>query len=275
MQKGTITSCSLFVLGLVTIAYLSLLAILANIAAGRNVMHGVRLADVSCLMSSLGVSLTSLASEPSHGPLWYVRALMVFVVVSPVIRWFVLRLRWWFVAALWFVAVAFAAEWFLPGESWLRGFFTRTFPLSGICYFAAGMLLRRWPVNRKLGIRISLLVLPIGLAALAFAIWMKCHGGSQPLVFRTVFIACTIGATWYAIPDVRWSVTWTSLSFPLYIVHYFFSCVYWWYLPKFVACSALWWCVKLIVALAGSVVIVKSMKRLVPRFTAVVFGGRV
>lgn len=247
--------------------YLAALAFVANLHAGRPWGAHIRLNEVGYWFSALGLDPFA---EPVHSPLWYVRALFVLILLSPLLRMLTRRFGWWCVGVAWVLSFAYGMRWIVSEGRW-HMFFLRTIPLIGGTYFLSGMLIAERGFPQKAA-ALRLGVLPVGLIVLAIMAYRRLTGLPVMQAWSVVMIPCLMGSVWALMPSRR--IAAASLSFPLYIVHWFFCVLFWWYAPGGLGWGAAWWPVRLTVVFAGSIVTVWMLRRFAPRFVAVVFGGR-
>lgn len=158
---------------------------------------------------------------PGVYPLWFVRSLMILVVISPVLVRLVRRQGWRFCALLWVVGALIGL--LLDKESdWTKSV-TGLIPLTGgIFYFCVGVLLR---VGNRLpcvspGWAWSSLA---GGLALTFAgvgmRWSGCLGGADMMC--RIGVPLALVGTWVLCPERPWPKWLVSCSFPVFALHVF------------------------------------------------------
>lgn len=141
---------------------------------------------------------------PGVYPLWFVRSLMILVVVSPALVRLVRGLGWRFCGALWVVGVLIGL--LLDRESDWAKFATSLFPLSGgAFYFCAGILFR---IENRLP-RVTPSWAWLGLAgglALTFAgvgvRWSGCSDGAEMMC--RVGVPLALAGAWILCPARPW-----------------------------------------------------------------------
>lgn len=161
---------------------------------------------------------------PTKGDLWYVRNLLVLVLISPILLVPMRKGRWWGVAVL---AASFLV-WF-GGLALLARFGLATAPsawywkatLFGQFYFACGLFLRLWPVRVKMNriCAIALLVLALGMFCCAG--YVNASGHSIGTLIRHFTLPVAMMAVWGWIPSRKWPSALTSATFPIYLSHSF------------------------------------------------------
>lgn len=155
----------------------------------------------------------NLRSWPPCLPvLWYLRALFLFVLLSPLIRQGE-RL------GLWLIGLCFVSN--QVGLA-LDGVFLWTFRLTGVAMFALGMYLRSHPLcvfrpNKQMlalfgGAGISLVVAKAVMKRLN----IPFIGTVEMLAIPLLLIVF-----WKLVPERKWPKALVSLSFPIYLLHMF------------------------------------------------------
>ena len=91
--------------------------------------------------------------------------------------------------------------------------------------------------------------------------------------FEGFVIPVVIAVLWMVVPDAVWPSWMTTASFPLYMIHPFALAL----LTSFVfrtTDNAVFFVLKVAVAIAISMVAISQFRRLMPRVASVMFGGR-
>ena len=220
----------------------------------------------------MGVFGLDLRHGPTwNGALWYVRALLMFVLCAPAFKWLVTCFgRGWLVAVFALNLVNVSGRVF-PDD--IHGLLMLGFPLSGVFYFSLGIYIERFAVSvrshRLLGIS---LVAGIGLLTLQALVSV---GRSPSQVCQTLAIPFLLYALWHLTPQAPWPDWLTRCSFPIFLMHtplipYFFNPLKHTLLAGTAAASWLTYaCV-----VASSVAFALMLKRLLPRLAAFLFAGR-
>lgn len=208
---------------------------------------------------------------PFYSVAWYLRALFFFVLMSPVLIAFVRRFKWGAVSALYAADLAFRI---VPdsAEGLVFGIFHYVFSLEGAAYFVLGLGLRLGVLSQprmpKLPFMLGMMVVLIASNTILYwkgvVPWMSLEGFVIPVVIA-VLLAVT--------PDAAWPSWMTTASFPLYITHPFALAL----LTSFVfrtTDNAVFLVLKVVAAIAISMVAISLFRRLMPRVAPVVFGGR-
>ena len=225
---------------------------------------------------ALGVRLEA---PPMLVPLWYVRALFVIVLLSPVLAWFASRRR---LAWLLLVVLAAAYVMFSPHRNGLASTRAEHFmyygvSLMGMFYFYLGILMRSTRfLERTLAVPpwTGVVLLAAGAAIVAWRTGVIATSGIEPFPILCIAIPFLVAGTWLATPAAPWPALLTSMSFPIYVLHFFVVFA----LDGFHACRADKSIGQIIVHAVCAVVIpcvIAMLARSVsPTMARLVFGGR-
>lgn len=158
---------------------------------------------------------------PKLTALWYLRGLVVLVLLSPLLVIY-LKMRWAGLILL-FLCYGFVC----PGPKGDGFIYALTrcgiFPMAGIFYFTLGLFIGRNKIQFKVTKNISLVCLFIGLLfsfmqALFYyqglTIWMQYWGW--------LAIPLTMLGIWGLTPSTKWPKWLVTSSFPVYLIHKFF-----------------------------------------------------
>lgn len=208
---------------------------------------------------------------PSLIPLWYVRALLIFVGLSPIAYLAIRRWGGW-ICSLIFAAVGGIA---LFGESmgvWAI-FFRKTFSLTGLLYFSIGMWLRVQEEELKQGHGMEILrrcrywLLIGGLALVVLSAFGHYAGGSRLQIARVLFVPPLLLAFWSFLPTKPFPVWLTSSAFPIFLIHIIFL-----RLPWPAVCYH--WPVRWVIGFVGALLLTLILRHVFPRMASLLFGGR-
>lgn len=176
-------------------------------------------------VSPRGVDMVKLAASslgvnpfcyPMLVPLWYLRTLMIFVFISPLIYLLARHggVKLLLVICLaWALVILFAAGRF--------GLIMRyTFRLSALFYFTAGVVMRLKGCALETKSRmISFISLLLGIITLVVSIFV-CEVESRLFsLFRMAFVPLLLFATWNLFPSVKLPQWLTSATFPIFCLH--------------------------------------------------------
>lgn len=212
---------------------------------------------------------------PNLTPLWYVRCLFFFVLLSPIFKACVdkLRLGWLILA---FLAMSVFSA--LPddpenGPFWC-GFLSYGLSLSGVFYFSVGIYIRRFGVTvRSTPLAITCAVFGVGclvVRAIAHAHGVKFFDELS----ICLILPALMFAVWHVMPARAVPVWLTSCSFPIYLLHIIFlnyASIAVKHSPIERQTGAIF---SFIVAIVASVLLTNLLRRHFPRLSGFLFSGR-
>ena len=190
-------------------------------AAGKGFWVALRF-PVAKLPHVLGVRLDA---TPMLVPLWYVRALVFIVLLSPALAWISRRKFAPLAAAVFFgLYVAFGPHRNGLSSTPTEHFLYYGFSLMGIAYFFLGILARKTRfLEKTLDLSPWVGLVPLAAAA-ALLVW-RVHRlevvGAEPFPILCLAIPFLVGGLWLVLPAAAWPRGLTSLSFPIYVLHFF------------------------------------------------------
>ena len=209
---------------------------------------------------------------PAVSPLWYVRCLIFFFLLSPVLV-FVLRLSK-AVAAMALVGlfglVTVVPAW-LGGSFWDK-FFYWFFNLKGLFYFAVGIALGYWRVSCGAFFARHRGAFQAGAGVVLLALLLTRVPFAWPMLPLEVLLF------WIALPSVRLPPSLTRLSFTLYVTHMLVYEGIRFALHKSALLDGLFQrtlFVPVFVALLAAALLALFLRRCCPRFGQLLLGGRV
>lgn len=214
---------------------------------------------------------------PGIGPLWYVRCLFVLVVLTPVFKWVIGKLGWlWLVIAG--IVYLFLEFSFVPNESvhpWLA-FLVGDLGIlspSGLFYFSVGLWCKMYEIRiDRINAKWSL---PVGLILLGARGWSSCHVvADMEHVLTVVSIPFVFTGIWSVLRVLN-ELTFYKDSFPLYLIHMSIA------IPVGIIAKRLFsqggfasFFFKWAVVVVLSLFMIKLIRKLLPRFAHMWFGGR-
>ena len=210
---------------------------------------------------------------PLLTPLWYVRALFVLVLLSPIIYFAVKKFGVWTLMGL-LVVYAVVCPYY-PMLHWngLRNFArVGLLPVLGMFYFSLGMALRMGCIQNVIKLN-PLLSLGVGLALVivrAFA--LASHPQIAPYcgMFAIPFV---IYGLWCVVPSSKWPALFTANAFAVYLIHKFvllgLSIVGVRFNASVILCLGM-----AVFVFLFSAAMATFIRNRVPRFAAIAFGGR-
>lgn len=210
---------------------------------------------------------------PVLGPLWYVRARFLLVLLAPLLYCLLTKLRVWFLVLL-FALYAWACP-FYPMEPWgLLQDVTRSgiLPVLGFFYFTCGMAARKGIVSLE-----KVKVPPVAALVFAFVLiglrasfadrWFAPYCGQLSIPFA-------LYGVWRLVPDRAWPAWLVANAFPVYLIHRFFLYVVERMLHLNPGRNAVVYLSVAVVTFVASVASAVLMKKVAPKASAVLFGGR-
>ena len=249
------------------IAGIALLSVM-DVLQGRHLFFGT----LNAILKGVGAYPNSVVN-PMASQLWFVRALVMLVIISPIILRFMGV--WWLVAT--FVLYAIVAP--FDGLE-LHPFFRYGFSLEGLFYFSIGLFLRRhfsFSVINLLILAIVCCILGMGLLILHSVAFLQGVYLTNYLNYiATPLLLCGL---WSIIPSSPFPKVLTSAAFPIYLMHRFF----WWPMNGFVRKifslhefpPEAWVIVYfLVLGVVCPIVAAWVLRRSLPCFANFAFGGR-
>lgn len=265
----------------VAVPYVLWLAIACAVAAMAAVERNLLAGNGFSLAGASGFGRRWIGLHPFYYPglvpFWYLRCLMILVVSSPILKFMLSRLGWTWLAFL------FAADSYvlyltclgMPTETPGRGlFWVYTLPPHAFLFFSVGLKLgsgatpaMRCVSWRTLGLLAALTVLPSCLVDMR-------PEAAAPLGLMS--IAVVMLALWKLSPPRRWPQSLVSLSFPIYLMHAIVFELYWPFQEHFGLKLHGWWnaLAMFVQGVAVPTATCLALRRLFPRCSAILFGGR-
>lgn len=213
-------------------------------------------------------------------PLWFVRALFILVVLSPLIVSFgVLRSRWGgllLAVALWLLALLCV----VPSEAGTgRSIWSITMSVEGCAFFTLGLSLRYWGRPTWCPAWMGYLSGALGLLLIAGSAWGSAYHADWSLYAEMIGYTAALWGVWELMPCRPWPLLMTSSAFPLFLMHPFpisvwgiivgsvasLQCVMSTFSGYLVVCV----CVVML-----TVAVTYLVRRCMPRVASIVFGGR-
>lgn len=222
-------------------------------------------------IGGFGFNLTQM---PGLSPLWYVRCLMIFVVLSPVFKCALDRFRWRalllsYGALFVFYAVVLMLK--LPDEGGIAGFFNFGLSLDGLFYFLCGMYLSRLPrvqLTRKqaamaLAGGILLIAVRLGFVYAGVKAWVDVRNLITPLVLVGLW-GCFSPP---ALPSVL-----RGCAYPIYLMHVIVLSAMRFWGGAYHTCNP--W-LEFVLGLTLPMVFCNVLRRFCPPVASLLYGGRI
>jgi peptidoglycan/LPS O-acetylase OafA/YrhL len=157
--------------------------ILGNHLSGRELVHNTCLADASWSVTNLlRIFGGDLFGFPVNGPLWYVRNLLLLLLISPVLLWSMKR-RLVGVVLCGMLGIAFCLHDCIPRSYWQ--FFESGFSLRGLFFYYLGMLCAVHDWKFTVSVWAQYAVIGGWLVLAGVGTWMLA-GGERVLFFSIV-----------------------------------------------------------------------------------------
>ncbi len=246
--------------------------VIANLVKHRDVFMNVSL-NLTSLEQLFGVYPFE---HPLLATLWYVRALMIFVIVSPILKYLLTRWKW--------ITLIVAFGFWCANRGWginhgnIKYFIYDFLGAGWVLFFLLGMAIRSEVLNIEVKRKNWLLLL--GIIAIIVTPLLTVTGSCQ--IKWMSYLLYGIGKVkipllmlvfWNWISDKKWPRSLTSLSFPIYLIHWFIAHMFGGLFYSS-ARSGLQLTIRFCTLLILSWVIAHAIKRFLPKFSEVLFGGR-
>lgn len=195
---------------------------------------------------------------PEYGVLWFVRALFILVLVSPVIKIIAdSGLRWLWTMACWLAGLVVGVD------CWLNNLL----PLFAVAFFSAGVTVRRHPFNMPRVVKVCVVVI-----AIIGSVWIltRCVALQYPqqTLSAKAALPFILYSVWMLVPACKWTKWLTSVAFGVYLLHGFVAIILGMALPSLpypISCA---------IVIAVTIVIINLCKRYLPWTKRWLFGGR-
>lgn len=209
-----------------------------------------------------------LREPPLLLPLWYLRTLLLLVLVSPVLFGLVRKTprTTLGVLGLAYLSYSLAIDVF-PGLAAYDAIalVRQTLAPEAFFFFTVGAWLRGWESEPPAGRAWP------WIAAAVVLLLLKQHG---VLVPYALVVPLTMVGIWHAVPEKNWPRALTSLAFPIYLVHYFFVILVARCGDGCLAASGLAFSLACCAVIAASIGVSFLLRRLPSPVVSILFGGR-
>ncbi|MBR3922422.1 MAG: acyltransferase [Kiritimatiellae bacterium] len=239
-----------------------------------NIMHGkiaIPQTDFGLrfLIDTMGLSPFRL---PRHYSLWYLRTLIIFVVLSPIFLFLIRKFGKWYLATLFFASLAVGAYRVYAPSSRFGLFFTECFQLQGLFFFCCGIYGRM--NNIRLPNKGHCIALLVGVGVIAVSVLGRVRFGENFLpAARILFVPLFLFGLWRFVPERPFPKLITGATFAVYVIHALV------FLTIRCACpfqieTISQWFGKWAIGFFGSVAITHIMRLRWPKAASLLFGGR-
>lgn len=253
-----------------------------------NFMMANAVADAPTLRLSLKTILIDMGVHPGTPPLlvamWYVRALCVIILLSPLLCRIIFKTRRIIALAV-LVVMAVVCFCLRPysdcGNSLLYYVLNYGLSLEGLLYFSIGIFLFAHPValpSRKVGL--LCLVLGVGCFVWRGVLLINMGMGWRSCQVGFFAIPLTILGLYCVLPKLSLPSALKTASFPVYVFHLFFLSAIGgrisrggggWFEPD---PSLAHWLLRVVVAFVLSITLTWIGRKMFPRAMGVLLGGR-
>lgn len=204
---------------------------------------------------------------PQLVPLWYVRALLMFVAISPLLLYFIKKSKWLWLIILWLLSMSVGIYGW-QSQDLIYLMLTKCFNISGLFYFCCGIYGRMNNIS-----------LPKRGHALALAYGLFCavaNGYCRMSGIKWLFplwVPALLFGLWKFVPErplPKWLI---GSSFAIYVLHtvvYRFLGI----LFNFTVDNIPAWIAKWAIGVCASLCVAIAWRKLCPKSAKIVFGGR-
>lgn len=246
------------------------LTILANIAAHEALSRNLE-APGTWVLRNFGCCLDG----PNLVTLWFVRDLMFLCLVAPLLKCAISK---WgiFAIVLMLILYGVICPWQYADTTWLT-FWRAFFSLEGFFYFSLGVFLRLRRVNITLSKRWAIFLLVMAIGLFAFTIWLESKEYAWFYYPRWLGIPLALWGVWVLMSEKPWSRSLTSLSFPIYLMHFLVLLFVVPLAKRFspsVTSSLGYYFGTVFLAIGVSAGVALGLRRFFPRLAGILFGGR-
>lgn len=215
----------------------------------------------------------NLFRQPLVVPLWFLRALFLLVLASPLIHAGLVRWGW----RLLFVeyVAAFAVTMMLGLGYWSETegwgcLFNNGLPLEGLLYFSLGLWLRiRRPIC--IGQKTALASFLLALLAVVVQVLLHHYGISCPVNVSYLVAPLFLIGIWYMTPTMAWPRFLVGTSFAIYVVHAIVLGVIWLIPSLRRTCP---FGLTVLLGIVIPIVLANLLSLFAPRVARILFGGR-
>ena len=184
--------CTIYVLTVVPFT------MFGNHMAGRSLVHNTHLHEpLLSAWNLLGIYGADLTGFPANGVLWYVRNLLILVVLAPALIKIVSS-RLTGIVFLLMAGVAFFLHDWMPRSCWQ--FFETGFSLRGLFYFSLGLLLAAHPIDPSSFRPLRLLLPVVWIVASLLFTAIRLHPDEGSLALQRLLAKAInflgVGAIW-------------------------------------------------------------------------------
>lgn len=210
---------------------------------------------------------------PALSPLWYIRCLMMFTVLSPAFKFLIDRGRHWMLFLSYGVLLAFTAATHLcnlTDVNGVGGFFYYGFSLEGLFYFLGGMYVQRhWKGALSRVASVSLLT--VGCAMIALRVWLAYRGVTVWIGYRCLVTPLVLVGIMGVPAPLRLPDFLKGCVFPIFLVHGVVLAAMRCWGGTYHACNP--W-LEFAAGVSVPILFCNFLRRVAPRVSGILFGGR-
>ncbi len=237
---------------------------------------GITFAQNSNQVPSLGLDMITL---PELSYLWFVRCLIVFVLVAPL--FLVFRFRRFGLVVLCAILIASFLPLGLDAHPDWHVNFARQGWLKGSLYFSLGVWLRWHPIRASVIGRWPYKIILVLLAFFPWWMLAMIENGGDSGVLRVMNVCLppvSLLAVWLLVPHLKWPRILTTCAFPVFLLHSAVITIIIGVLKgagvkEMAQSSCAAYFVEIFVVITLSSLIAIGLKK-IPRVSAFIFGGR-
>lgn len=259
-----------FVWGLIAFLAFAPLSIIADLNAHRPFGTNLQLTD-GRWMHAIGIDLNN---TPSLVPLWYVRCLFFFVLLSPLFKLCVDKFKLWWLIFTFIVATIFS---YIPVDTenspYWNGFFHYGLSLSGMFYFSVGIYIKRCNIAVS-STALAYASAVYGIGCVIAKTIAHAHGSSLPIGVECLKLPALMYITWHIMPTQRLPIWFTSCSFSIYLLHIIILAYVGIALKQFPIGTQTSKLIVCIVAIVVPIIMTNLLRKSSPRIAAFLFAGR-
>ena len=259
-----------FIWGAISFLASAPLSIIADVIAHRPFGTNLYLSNGRWI-HTIGLDVDS---TPALTPLWYVRCLFFFVILSPLFKICVEKFKLWWIVFTFVVATVFS---YIPVDAenipFWNGFLCYGLSLSGIFYFSVGIYIKRFHISfysSSLAVASAI----YGLGCLLAKTYVHAYGHELPIGIDCLVLPALMYATWHIMPTQKWPSWFTACSFSIFLLHCIFigyaglvlkHCPFDKQINGLITCF---------VAITTSIIMSNLLRKISPRVANFLFAGR-
>ena len=239
------------------------LAVFANLVGKRSLLANVAI-------PAWGWGMLRL---PPLYPTWYIRTLLLFVVLSPIFITMLRTSATMTLASSFILYTGFYRSVAVPFGTW-EAIPNTLINLEGLAFFLVGLKLAMDGKAREVPGKIASTALMVSL--IGTIVRMYCKAGGHVFLYnhiRFLVIPGFMWVLWKAVPPVPWPKWLTSSAFAIYLIHPF--AIFWF--RRFASASIdgfIPYCACAVTAILVPMTAKFAMQAISPRVTSFLFGGR-